>query len=247
MTENNSLTSKTEPVSIRYRFTLPNAILEKFHVILDPHTLVFAGKPYPNPPEWAKLSFYQCINCPFSEKKETYCSVALNLTDIVRRFEKLASHDEVSVEVITQERIFYKKTSAQRGISSLMGLMIAASKCPLTDFFKPMARFHLPFATPDETIWRAASTWLVSQYFLRKQGQSADFDLQGLNRIYSNIQKLNLSIARRLRAACEEDSTVNAIIILDVFAKSLPTVIEKSLEKIRPVFEPVLHRHSSDL
>jgi len=244
MTENNSLTAKAEPVSIRYRFTMPNAMLEEFHVILDPVTMVFAGEPPPNPPEWAGLSFHQCANCPFSEKEEKYCSVALNLTDIVRRFEQLTSHDEVFVEVITPERIFYKKTSAQRGISSLMGLMIASSKCPLTDFFKPMAHFHLPFATAEETIWRAISTWLVSRYFLRKQGNSGEFDLQGLNRIYSDIQKLNIAIARRLRAACEEDSTVNAIIILDVFAKSLPTVIEKSLEKIRPVFEPVLRHYS---
>jgi len=247
MTENKSLSSKAEPVSIQYRFTMPNAMIEEFHVILDPVTMFFAGNPTANPPEWARLPFHQCANCPFSEKEEKYCSVALNLTDIVRRFEQLTSHDEVFVEVITQERIFYKKTSAQRGISSLMGLMIAGSKCPLTDFFKPMARFHLPFATADETIWRAASTWLISQYFLRKQGQSPDFDLQGLNRIYSDIQKLNLSIARRLRAACEEDSTVNAIIILDVFAKSLPTVIDKSLEKIRPVFEPILLHHCADL
>ncbi|MEE4357361.1 MAG: hypothetical protein V2I97_12920 [Desulfococcaceae bacterium] len=227
-------------LQIKYRFTLPNALLEEFNVVFDPHSLVYTGEEPANPPHWAKISFHSCSSCPYSEKEEPYCSVAVNLTDIVRRFAHLTSYDEVFVEVISPERIYYKKTSAQRGISSLMGLMIAVSKCPFTDFFKPMARFHLPFATAEETVWRAASTYLISQYFRKKQGGESDSDLEGLNRIYSNIQKMNVSIARRIRAACAEDSTVNAIIILDIFAKSMPTVIEQSLEKLRPFFNPLL-------
>jgi hypothetical protein len=46
-----------------------------------------------------------------------------------------------------------------------MGLLIAGSSCPYTHFFKPMARFHLPFANKDETLWRAAATYLLARYF----------------------------------------------------------------------------------
>ena len=160
--------------------------------------------------------------------------------ELVKRFARLSSYDRMFVEVVTDVRIYRKKTSAQRGISSLMGLLIATSDCPLTDFFKPMARFHLPFATGEETIWRATSTYMLAQYFLGKQDGCTDLDMKGLNLIYHNIQKLNSALARRLRGACARDSTINAIIILDAFAQSLPFMIESSLEKIEPFIRPVL-------
>ena len=227
------------PLSILYRYTLSDGMQEEFDLRLHPETLTLIHPRPPELPAWTRLGFHQCPHCPLGGETHAWCPVGMNLIDIVARFERLASYNELFVEVITDERIFYKKTSAQRGISSLMGLMIAASECPFTDFFKPMARFHLPFATSEETIWRATSTYMLSQYFLRRQGQPVDFSFRGLNKIYGDIQTLNVAIAKRLRAACEEDSTVNAIIILDALAKSIPPVIEKSLEKIRYMFNPI--------
>ncbi|GBC60345.1 hypothetical protein DENIS_1296 [Desulfonema ishimotonii] len=232
-----------KPLSILYRFTLSNGLQEDFDLHIDPKHLTLMRPKMEMPPAWCRLDFHQCPNCPRAEDNHPFCDVSLNLVDIVKRFERLVSYDELFVEVITEERIYYKKTSAQRGISSLMGLTIAASDCPLTDFFKPMARFHLPFASSEETIWRATSSYMLSQYFLRRKGRDVDFELRHLNRVYSDIQKLNLAIVKRLRAACEKDSAVNAVIILDAFAKSLPPVIEKSLEKLRYIFDPVLRHY----
>jgi hypothetical protein len=224
------------PFPFLYRFTLEDGRQEEFSLRLDPGTLTLLGDDPPELPDWSRLSFHRCRECPSG--KEPFCAVAVNLVDLVHRFRRLASYDVLFVEVETPERVYYKKTSAQRGISSLMGLLIAASDCPLTDFFKPMARFHLPFASREETIWRATSTYMLAQYFERRDGRSVDFDLVGLHRIYSDIQDLNIALARRLRAACEQDTPVNAVIILDAFAKSLPLVISSSLEKIRYAFRP---------
>jgi hypothetical protein len=33
---------------------------------------------------------------------------------------------------------------------------------------KPMARFHLPLASEEETIYRATTMYLLAQYFLRE-------------------------------------------------------------------------------
>ena len=52
------------------------------------------------------------------------------------------------------------------------------------------------------------------------------------------VSILNKAVAERLRAATETDSSVNAIILLDVFAQALPFVIEESLEEIRYLFAP---------
>jgi hypothetical protein len=127
----------------------------------------------------------------------------------------------------------------------MMGLVIATSGCPHAAFFRPMARFHLPLASKEETIFRATSMYLLAQYFLKKAGRAADFDLAGLIKIYDNMQIINNSIVERLRAATTTDSSVNAIVILDNYAKSLPFAIEKSLEDIRYLFSPFLNVNQS--
>ena len=121
-----------------------------------------------------------------------------------------------------------------------MGLIMATSGCPHTSFFKPMARFHLPLASADETIYRATSMYLLAQYFLRKQGQETDLELEGLAKIYHNIQLINKALAERLRAITDKDSAINALILLDIFAQTLPYAIEDSLEEVRYLFTPYL-------
>ncbi|MBL0028408.1 MAG: hypothetical protein IPO95_04765 [Rhodanobacteraceae bacterium] len=44
-------------------------------------------------------------------------------------------------------------------------------------------------------------------------------------------------MAERLRDAGERDGTVNAIVLLDLFAKALPAVIEDSLADLRYMFD----------
>jgi len=85
-----------------------------------------------------------------------------------------------------------------------------------------MARFHLPFADVDETLYRATSMYLLAQYFRQQEGKAGDFELEGLKHIYDNIQLVNAAVADRLRAATKTDATVNAIIILDTFAQAIP-------------------------
>jgi hypothetical protein len=191
------------------------------------------------PPFWTILNFFQCPHCPLTVDIEPHCPLALNLVGIVQRLDHLLSYEKVQVVVVTRERVITQKTTAQSGISSLMGLVIAASGCPLTDFLKPMARFHLPFANEKETIWRAVSTYLLAQYFHKTSGGKPDLDLKGLGKIYDDIEKMNVAIAKRLRAASKKDSAVNALVHLDVFAKHLTLPIEASLEKIRYLFENI--------
>ena len=50
--------------------------------------------------------------------------------------------------------------------------------------------------------------------------------------------RVNAGLAERLREATHEDSTLNAVVLLDVFAKTLPMVIEESLEELRHLFAP---------
>jgi hypothetical protein len=49
-----------------------------------------------------------------------------------------------------------------------------------------------------------------------------------------------MAVADRIRAATKTDSSVNAIIVLDVFAKMVEIEIDESLSRIRSLFQPYL-------
>lgn len=233
-------------ISIRYIFTLKDGSNEVFNLNLDERTLQLIQKPGKNIPSWTRLDFHQCPHCPLDVKDDPNCPLALNLMSIVNQFKRIFSYDEIRVKVITNQRIIAQNTTAQEGISSLMGLVIATSSCPHTDFFKPMARFHLPFANEEETIWRATATYLIVQYFLVMKGHRSKPDPEGLTRIYDNIEKLNVSIVKRLRAASKKDSAVNALVHLDVFAKHLAPGLKESLNSLRPIFMPFVTHYLND-
>ena len=225
-------------IKIRYSFTLPEGVREIFDLQFDAERLELVGNTPDILPSWTKLDFHQCPNCPLTPDVYPHCPLAAHLVNIVERCEGLFSYSEIQVDVMTAERFITQDTTVQRGMSSLMGLVMATSGCPHMAFFKPMARFHLPFASAEETVYRATSMYLLAQYFLKREGLPADLDLAGLRGIYQAIELVNIAVAKRLRAATEADSAVNAIILLDIYTKAIPVVIEEYLEEIRYLFAP---------
>lgn len=225
-------------MTIKYYFTLPEGVREVFNLQFDAEKLDLVGGMPDDLPPWTKLDFNQCPNCHLTTDTHPYCPLAAHLVDIVRRFEGLLSYSEIQVDVMTAERFITQETTVQRGMSSLMGLVMATSGCPHMAFFKPMARFHLPFASAEETVYRATSMYVLAQYFLHREGHQADLDLIGLREIYNNIEVVNVAVAKRLRTATEADSAINAIILLDIYTKAIPVVIEEALEELRYLFAP---------
>lgn len=229
-----------ENVLIQYCFRLPDGSQEVYDLQLDAHNLELLGNTPDALPSWTNLDFHQCPHCPLVVDTHPRCPLAANLVNIVQPFDRLLSYERIHVDVVTEERSISQDTTAEEGIGSLMGLVIATSGCPHSAFFKPMACFHLPFASQAETIYRVTSMYLLAQFFRRKNGQEADLELKGLKKIYNDIQIVNTSIAARLRSATERDSTLNAIVLLDMYAKTLSYAIEQSLEEIRYLFAPFL-------
>ena len=227
-------------IRVEYCFRLPDNSSENFRLELDPHSLELTGNIPQSLPDWSKLGFHQCPHCPLDINNTPDCPLAANLVNIVKRFDGLISYDKLRVDVITQERRISQNTTAQKAISSMMGLVIATCGCPHTAFFKAMGRFHLPLASNEETIFRATSMYLLAQYFLKMDGRQADLELKGLTKIYHNMQIVNVAIAKRLRSTSISDSSINAIVILDNYAKSLPYAIDKSLNDLRHLFLPFL-------
>jgi len=229
-----------ETIAIRYCFKFEDDTQEIFNLELDANNLEIVGNAPAILPQWTNLDFHQCPHCPLNTNTHPNCPLCVNLANVVRRFDSVLSYDQVQLDVITEERCVSQQTTAQRGISSMLGLVIATCGCPHTIYFKPMARFHLPLSTEEETIYRAASMYMLAQYFLEKKGKTVDIELKGLRQIYINIHLVNSTIVSRLRVASKTDSSINSIIMLDMFAKAMPYVIEEHLDEIRYLFAPYL-------
>ena len=224
-------------IPFRYIFILPDRPHVQIDIQLDSQSLNIINNCPDVLPEWAVLDFYQCPHCQLSVTTHPHCPLAANLVNVINHLDTLPSYHQIQVKVIMKNRTIIQDTTIQKGLSSLMGLVIATSGCPHTTFFKSMARFHLPLADEEETISRVTSMYLLAQYFLKNEGKPADFDLKGLMEIYDNMHIVNTTIARRLRAASKTDSPVNAIILLDVFTHVLPLSIENYLQEIKHLFD----------
>jgi hypothetical protein len=227
-------------IEIKYCFKVAEVRQEVFELKFDAQSLELINKPVQDLPEWTRLEFHQCPHCPLESSDHKFCPVAVSLVDVVKRFERVISYDEVDLEVSTVERHVSQRTTAQRGLSSLLGLLFPTSGCPHTAFFKPMVRFHLPLSTREDTVFRVTGMYLIAQYFLQQEGSPVDFKLAGLRSLYDNMHQVNKHITDRLRSASIKDSSINAVILLDMFAQAVPIVIEDQLEKIRDWFSPYL-------
>ncbi len=188
-------------------------------------------------PEWTLLQPQACSGCPLAKTDCLHCPMAVSIEPLVRLAAGRNSFDEVHVSVKSSSRNYTKTTTIQHALGSLMGLLSATSGCPRTQFLGAMARYHLPFSTPEETLYRVTSAYLLSQFFAQQNGMEPDWNLQSLRSNYSQLQNVNRMMAERIRTACEKDGAINALILLDTLAKVLQYSIDEELELIRPVFD----------
>lgn len=187
-------------------------------------------------PDWTALEFHQCANCPLAAASTPRCPMAVNFVKLVVVFGQRQSYEPIEARVDMAERSISKSTTIQRAVGSLMGLLAAESACPKIAFLKPMAHFHLPFSTEEETICRVTSMYLLAQYF-QQPSQPPDWSLEPLKRHYQGLQIVNAAMADRLRSLNQADSAVNALVLLDLLAKALPYSIDEALEELRPIFD----------
>jgi len=244
-----SLLEKDTPMStreIRYTFETADGKTDVFELSFDSDTMRLRYELPENLPEWAALTFKQCQGCPLDPEETPYCPLAVCLVNVVREVEHLLSFDTVRLLVRTPEREVVQTTTAQKGMRSLLGLIIATCGCPRTAFLRPMARFHLPLASSEETVYRATAMYTLAQYFRSREGYPVDLDLDILKRLYEDIQSLNMSLAQRLRGVTDSDSTLNAVVLLDLYAQALPVAIQDSLATLRRLFEPFLDETAPD-
>lgn len=230
------MTDKPANIWYRYHFILPDIDPIEIEIELDGETLNLVKPAVAEIPEWTtfkKLDCSQAGTCAAGQ----YCRIAANLAYVVKKFDGVWSYNEMDVLLETENRSYAKHTTAQRALGSLLGIIMTTSGCEPMEFLKPMTRFHLPFSSLDETIYRVAGMYLLGQHFRRKRGLEPDWTLSKLTDMYARIDQVNSNLVKRLQSATKVDSSMNAVIVLDSFSKMLPFSLMDELANMENLFK----------
>jgi hypothetical protein len=220
-------------LSFTYQFNFEEGLPKTFEAYLDRTTLSLVLPSSYNIPAWAKS-----FRCSQSPPEDSCCNIYENISHLIEEFKSLDSFIPCSISVQTPERSYGLKADVQRGLSSLLGLYMATSGCPFLNFLKPMARFHLPFASNEETIFRSTGSYLIGQYLQAKKNNQGDFEVSQLPKMYSRVSKINNEIIGHLRQQYYgHDANANALIILENFAQIFADFLPEELEEFTSFYE----------
>jgi hypothetical protein len=225
---------------IQYRFEFADGRQWQHEIVLD---AAQAGVALPaDLPEWTRLSTQQCSHCPLREADLPHCPFAVALLEPVEVLAQLPSYETVDVQVLWRGRDIRQRTTLQRAFGSLLGVIGASSGCPHTRLLKPMAWFHLPFSSSDETLYRVFGTYLLGQYLRQQRGQEPDWQLDDLRTLYRNLRVVNQGMTQRLQTATLEDSGPNGMILLDLLAADTLYSLDRYEGELDRFFEAFFHQ-----
>jgi hypothetical protein len=224
----------SHPQRISYRFDLPDGSQKSLDLTFDARDFRLSNVAPLPPPFWTELKYNQCANCPLTAAEHPHCPAALQMAWAIEPLKALVSFDTVGVTVTQPERTIYAETTVQQAMSSVLGLIMATSGCPWTDRLRPMARFHLPFASEIETVYRSVCMFLLARELA---GDGSIRGFAALEELYENLHVVNRDMSRRLGAATRADPARNAMALLDAYTTLLPAALESSLEELKPLFD----------
>lgn len=209
---------------VRYDLEFPDG--HRWH-----HEIALSVEPLSLPedlPDWTRLDFHRCKHCPLDPAGHDRCPLAAALVGPAHAFAGIPSWTPVAVRVTTSVREIAVNTTLQRAVGSMIGLLSALSGCPHTRPMLPMAMFHLPFSTPEETLLRVAGVYLFGQNLRLRSGLAPDWEMRGLVDVYANLRIVNSELAARIRSAADRESTANAVVLLDVLAADMRSSLEET-------------------
>jgi hypothetical protein len=226
---------------IDYTFALAGGRVREFHIRLRRDTLGLITEARTAYPEWTLLGYHQCTNCPFRPETHERCPVAANLVDVVEYFRDVWSCEEADVEIAVENRTYNKRTSVQNALSGLAGIYMVTSGCPPLDKLRPMVYIHAPFGGLEETLFRAAATYSLAQFFRKRRGKEPDWDLTGLMQVYEDIETVNRCFHGRILDIAVKEAGLNALLQLNCYAQYTNNrSFMQRLQAIEGFFEPYL-------
>ena len=223
-------------MKFNFRFSFEDGTEKLFPIQVDPESLQIIPPEKDIIPNWTKKTQ---MSCPVENHLcKDICPIALNMDHVIKFFDGFHSYGKVTVQVETDQRTYSKQTSLQDGVGSLIGILMTTSGCHVLDKLRPMVRFHLPFASLEETEYRVFSMYLFAQFLKHRKGIEADWSMNSLRELYEDIMKINKNMAEKIADLEKLDASINAVVILNNFANMVTFDLEdKEFTKFEKLFE----------
>jgi hypothetical protein len=215
------------PINLEYEFLFQDGSRKSLRIQLRKPDLGILPQTHPPHPTWAQLTHHQCPNCPLDPAVHPHCPVAVSLSAVIEAFRDCLSTTTADITIRSDHRDYHRQAPVQYGVSSLMGIYMVTSGCPILDQLRPMVLTHLPFATIDETMFRLTSMYLLAQYFVQQHGGTPDWKLRRLVDLCDAIGNVNQAFAKRLLSINPQDASLNALANLDCFTLSTAFSIDR--------------------
>jgi hypothetical protein len=226
-------------LALEYQFKLADGSVKQFQIRLREPELQLVTEPGAALPDWTRLEHHQCANCPLATGEHSHCPVAAGMANVIESFKDCLSTERAEILIQSDNREYRREAPLQYGVSSLMGLYMVTSGCPIMDKLRPMVRTHLPFAKIEETTYRLTSMYLLAQYFVQLHGGQPDWELRQLVDLCDNISQVNQGFSRRLLSINPRDASLNGLASLDCFTMSAAFAIDRDhLGELEAMFRP---------
>ncbi|MGK7913590.1 MAG: hypothetical protein AB4050_19220 [Synechococcus sp.] len=201
-----------DAITFRYVFSIQDKPQYEIPISIDRKTLNLIDYSEREYEPWTELHHHQCPNCPLDPTDVKYCPVAANISSAIVQFKDGLSYEATHVTVIGPERTYSKQTDLQRGLNSIFGLIMASSSCPHFQWLKPLARFHLPFASFEETLFRSMSSCTLSELIKHKTVRDIDEICDLVKHRYEQLAIINAALIERIGHIGKGEADRNAIV-----------------------------------
>lgn len=231
------MSTDCKPFRVIYEFNFAGGAKKTFSMDFthETHEIIVRGN-YKDIPEWANLEYRKCPKCPLDPEMVTFCPVAFNISRLMHSFGPMVSTEKCFVRCVTYQRSYSKMTDVMSGLTSALSLVTLSSPCPYLLPLRSLARFHMPFFTPEESLVRTISFYLLSQYFTKKKGGSPDWELEKLNKIFGFLKMVQEGMMSRTKDVFEGDACVNALHSFHVMIEFISFEIESAVECLESYF-----------
>ncbi len=98
---------KSDPqhITFHYTFAFEGSEAKTFDIVFRADTLSIILDQKADVPEWTRLSFSKCPNCPLDEKCHSVCPAAISLVDIINIFQSSLSYEHATVTIESEESL----------------------------------------------------------------------------------------------------------------------------------------------
>ncbi|WP_269539684.1 DUF6901 family protein [Cerasicoccus fimbriatus] len=163
-------------------------------------------------PEWTRLDYHQCKNCPLDEKRIERCPAAAAVAGLLENFTEVVSFQKVDLVIVRANGQYSIRGSAQMVVFALLVEFVSRAKCPY--LFDPSADkgFFFLCLDVDQLLYRFFSSFLIQHHLL----SSGEPDPNAVNwhRFQQYMGEIRIALEGlldRIQAYCHEDANINAL------------------------------------